>query len=121
MRARDGDAPAPARTPDPESRVSEQTSSAAIPAPSPRAVGGGAADHTSKALAKGLAREIATGIGDRRIRAEVRTRSYNQLVALLQGFDTRLAAEHARRRRLLTGAAGIIAVLGAVLGGSLLF
>jgi hypothetical protein len=78
------------------------------------------ADPAVKSLAKSLARDITTDIGDRHLRAAVRTRSYNRLVSLLGEIERRRAADQNRQNRTLLAAGGVIAALCLALGGSLL-
>ncbi|MEQ8858779.1 MAG: hypothetical protein RIC56_09040 [Pseudomonadales bacterium] len=58
-----------------------------------------------KSLAKHLARSATAEIGDRHVRAQVRTRCYNQTLALLRQVDERWRAQRRRLLRALTAAA----------------
>ena len=87
--------------------------STTIELPPPHPAGDG--EQALKALAKNLARDSASDIGDRHLRARIRTRCYLQLVALLREFDLQRQADRRRYRRLLKAGASAIALLAAAL------
>lgn len=73
-----------------------------------------------KSLAKAAARDASARIGDRRLRAEVRTDCYNHLVAALQQIDHRHLVRRARQQRIQKALAVVALVQTAALGAALL-
>lgn len=69
------------------------------------------AEHRLKSLAKRLAQACAASVDDRRLRATVRTRCYNESLSLLRQIDERRNAERLRHRRLLAAAGAAVVVL----------
>jgi hypothetical protein len=69
-------------------------------------------DHSAKSAAKRLAQDITAEINDRHLRARLRTRCYNQAVALLEELNR----AHARRGLRIRQAALAAGAAGAVLG-----
>jgi hypothetical protein len=69
-------------------------------------------DHRAKSAAKRLAQDLTAEIGDRHLRARLRTRCYNQAVALLDELNRMHARRDARARQAVLGAGAAGAVLG---------
>lgn len=78
-------------------------------------------EATLKQLAKTLARDATARIGDRHLRALVRTDCYNQVVTLLRHIDQRRQSllERQRRTRLVLGST--VLALAVALSLSLMF
>ena len=68
-------------------------------------------DHTIKGVAKAVAQQMSESVADRRLRAAVRTRCYNELVPLLRQLSVHQACDRARYRRTSGTAAAAIALL----------
>lgn len=68
-------------------------------------------DHTIKSVAKAVAQDMSESVPDRRLRADVRTRCYNELVPLLRQLSVSQAWDRARYRRMSATAATAIGLL----------
>jgi hypothetical protein len=69
------------------------------------------AEALLKSVAKNVAQQVAAGVADRRLRADVRTRCYNELVPLLRQVAGGLVVERARLRRARLGAGAALGLL----------
>jgi hypothetical protein len=73
-----------------------------------------------KSLAKTIARDSTAPIPDRRLRAEVRTRCYNRMVAVLLEIEDKRSLQRSRYNRSQRIMAAITALMAIVLGSTLL-